>query len=118
MLQRQNQRRCDLLIVSLLADIAILVFGAEGIRASDHVMQLRGGEELVVNKLDLCCDECVLECSHEGHTRSASITSEYDLCFRELVDLEVPTNLHIRFVEGLVRFRVGKGSGVSLPGLL
>jgi hypothetical protein len=81
-------------------------------------VQLRGGQDLVVDILDISGLQGVDESGNQRRTRGAGVAREDDTGRVLAIHLEVRGQLLVDVDEGLVGRGVGEGGGILLPGLL
>jgi hypothetical protein len=68
-----------LLVVASLADLAVGLGGALGVCAADEIVELRGGQDLVVGSLGTDSGEGVGQGADELVARGAGVAAVYDL---------------------------------------
>jgi hypothetical protein len=95
--------RCrQLLIVTLLANLAILVLCAFGVDAANEIVQLRCGKDLVVGIFDFGGTESVYERSDKRRARSTGVAGEYYAGGGVVVNFEVGCKFLVEGEESLV----------------
>lgn len=108
----------QLVVVASLADLAVGLGGALGVDTASQVVQLRGGEDLVVGVLDAGGLESISQGGNQAVARGAGIAAVDNAAGGVEVDLELRSQLLVGLEELLVGGGVDQQRCVSLPVLL
>lgn len=116
--QRADKGLGELVVVASLADLAVRLGSALGVDTASQVVQLGGGEDLVVGVLDTGGLQSISQGSNQAVARGTGIAAVDDAAGGVKVDLELRSQLLVRLEELLVGGGVDQQRCVGLPVLL
>jgi len=116
--QGTNKSLGQLLIVPSLADLTIREWGALGIGSTNQVVQLRGSQELVVDKLGVGSLQSIGKGSNKLVAGRTGVTAIDNLSRSAEIDLKVHSELVVNGSEFIIAAGVNQGGRMALPVLL